>query len=147
MSSAKLKTEMISLLLDKLISPNYRGQNGAVRIFRHVEKGANVVRNVLLLWGFYVYFLSLAVCQSPYFGHLMHKYPKGQRSDYKLTRKSCSSNVFRESNLPLGNHFVLSDYLLQIVIRPCQVQNGRWKLFLLQNKCSRSVRKVLFNKP
>jgi len=88
---------MISLLLDKLISLNYTDQNGAARIFCHIEKGANVVWNILFLWDFYVRLLSLAVCQSPYLGHLIHKYPKGLRSDYRLTRKSYPSNLFSKT--------------------------------------------------
>ena len=48
-SSAKLKIEMISLPLNKIISLNYRERNEAARIFRHIEKGAILALNVLFV--------------------------------------------------------------------------------------------------
>ena len=48
-SSAELKTGMISLPMDKLISLNCREQNGVARIFRHIEKGAIASFNVLFV--------------------------------------------------------------------------------------------------
>ena len=86
--SAKPKTEMISLFLGncKLLSLNYRDRNGVARVFRHFEKGANLVWNIVFVWHFDVHFLRLALCQSPHLGRFVDKYPKGLRNNSRLTR-------------------------------------------------------------
>ena len=58
MSSAKRNTEMISLLLDKLISLDTKTETGAARIFRHIEKGANVVWSIQFDRDFHVHFVK-----------------------------------------------------------------------------------------
>jgi len=71
-----------------------------------------------------------------------------------ISIKCLHRNPLLKSNLLLGNQFLLSVYFIQIVILSCHVfilfkaldKSTRKRLFLLQNRCSGSLRMVLYNR-